>query len=93
LGEVGPKLERDIYGIVFRSGEFASNRRGSNSQLDNRTSKLAQHLVGIVHTCERMHCLPEAGGLFDQDSFFVYGMNIVLAAIRAREVDEEKRRR
>jgi len=38
-----------------------------------------------------MHCLPQAGGLFDQDSFFVYAMNIVLAAIQVKEEEERNK--
>jgi hypothetical protein len=39
-----------------------------------------------------MHCLPLPGGLFDQDSFFVYGMDMVMEAKAIKEEEDERRR-
>lgn len=41
--------------------------------------------------CKQLHVLPRAGGLLDQDSFHVYGMNLVLAALNERQELEQKR--
>jgi hypothetical protein len=30
--------------------------------------------------CQHLHCLPSPGGLLDQDSFMVYGMDLVVDA-------------
>jgi len=43
--------------------------------------------------CEHLHCLPQPGGLFDQDSFFVYGMDMVVEAKRIKELEEQHRNR
>jgi hypothetical protein len=39
-----------------------------------------------------MHCLPQSGGLFDQDSFFVYGMDMVVEAKKIKEAEDERKR-
>jgi hypothetical protein len=46
----------------------------------------------LVNVCEQMHCLPLPGGLFDQDSFFVYGMDIVVEAKKIKEDEDERKR-
>jgi len=40
--------------------------------------------INMVRMCQAMHCLPEQGGLFDQDSYFVYLLGLVM------EADHEK---
>lgn len=43
----------------------------------------------IINNCESLHCLPVAGGLFDQDAYFMVLYN---AVIEARAVKEEMER-
>jgi len=35
--------------------------------------------------CQAFHCLPQAGGLFDQDPYHLYGMTLVAAAYQEKE--------
>lgn len=41
--------------------------------------------------CEKLHTLPRAGGLFDQDSLFVYVMEHYQVAVNEREQIDNKR--
>lgn len=42
--------------------------------------------------CEALKCLPSPGGLYDQDSFIVFGMNLVVDAQgKKREIEEAQR--
>lgn len=41
--------------------------------------------------CREFKCLPDPGGLNDQDSLIVYGMTVVLEAMREREERENKK--
>jgi hypothetical protein len=38
------------------------------------------------------HCLPGAGGLYDQDSFIAYGMSMVVRARAEKQAMEEARK-
>ena len=42
-------------------------------------------VVNMVRMCQKMNTLPTAGGLLDQDSYFVYLLNVVLAADEKRQ--------
>lgn len=41
--------------------------------------------IEITALCETLHCLPRAGGLFDQDPLVVYMMREVIVAQREKE--------
>lgn len=41
-------------------------------------------IIEIGQLCHALRVLPEAGGLFDQDSYIVYGLHCYLAAERER---------
>lgn len=47
-------------------------------------------IMNAVNTCQVLHCLPRPGGLFDQDSFFVEVMQIVLVAQQERNEKDSK---
>lgn len=44
----------------------------------------ADNLISIANVCQHLHCLPSPGGLLDQDSFLVYGMDLVVDAQEAK---------
>lgn len=44
----------------------------------------------ITHLCQELHCLPRTGGLLDQDSFYVWMMEQVIAAEREKEARDNK---
>jgi len=46
----------------------------------------ASHFLSLFRTCERMRCMPKAGGLYDQDSLFVHLMQYTMV------VDDERRK-
>lgn len=48
-------------------------------------------ILAVVRTCQSMRCLPQAGGLLDQDSCFVFLLQVVLLADMEREQIEQKR--
>jgi hypothetical protein len=45
-------------------------------KLDDETAEI----IALVRTCQAMNVLPLAGGLFDQDSYFVYLLQQVISA-------------
>jgi hypothetical protein len=46
-----------------------------------------QRFAEVLALCEALHCLPREGGLFDQDPYWVLGMEAVLIA----RYEEQKR--
>ncbi len=51
-------------------------------------------LINITNTCQAFNCLPSPGGLLDQDSYLVHGMQLVLEAQAERQkMDQEKAER
>jgi hypothetical protein len=53
---------------------------------------LATHFIGLVSVCEKFHCLPQEGGLYDQDSFITYGMSLVTEAQEMKQAEEQHNR-
>jgi hypothetical protein len=48
-------------------------------------------IINIMRVCEDFHVLPEAGGLYDQDSLFVYMMyNYLIWQQQRAELDSRK---
>lgn len=43
--------------------------------------------------CQEFHCLPEVGGILDQDPMFIYFTEVVLEAKVTRQELEEARRK
>ena len=39
----------------------------------------------LYRMCSEFHCLPGPGGLFDQDSYVVYGLQAISMAVAERE--------
>jgi hypothetical protein len=52
-----------------------------------------REIVNIVRMCQGLQALPRAGGLLDQDSYFVYLLSVVLSADAEKEKMEESRAR
>jgi hypothetical protein len=46
----------------------------------------------MTRLCQELHCLPNAGGLFDQDSYHVHLMKLVLEADVERANKDADRR-
>lgn len=46
--------------------------------------------ITMVRICQEFHVLPGAGGLLDQDSYFVWLMTCVMEADREREERERR---
>jgi hypothetical protein len=46
-------------------------------------------ILGLIRTCQSMGCLPLAGGLLDQDSYFVFLLQVVLVCDMEREKIEQ----
>jgi hypothetical protein len=48
-------------------------------------------IVNMVRMCQKMNTLPSVGGLLDQDAYFVYLLNVILAADEKRaELDQAR---
>jgi hypothetical protein len=73
-----PKLGNAIRQRVF-------NQRRSRDGDDTFDGLIADQLIGIANMCQHLHCLPGPGGLLDQDSFLVYGMDLVVDAQNAKQ--------
>jgi len=58
-----------------------------NRKLDSETAAI----INLVRTCQAFNALPLPGGLFDQDAYFVYCAQIVLAADAERANREQKK--
>jgi hypothetical protein len=56
---------------------------------DDFEAKIAMELASM---CEALHCLPQAGGLLDQDSYYVYMLQAVLAANQKKHEMEQAER-
>jgi hypothetical protein len=41
--------------------------------------------------CELYHALPSSGGIFDQDSYIVYGLNAVASALAMKADKDQKK--
>jgi hypothetical protein len=50
--------------------------------------KEIERLVQIADLCATLHCLPEEGGLYDQDYLLVEGIHLVLLARQAKSEQE-----
>lgn len=50
-------------------------------------------IVNMVRLCQALNTLPFAGGLVDQDSYFVYLFQIVLAADEKRQELDQARQK
>jgi hypothetical protein len=50
-------------------------------------------LLEITAYCRTFNCLPEPGGLFQQDHYLMEGMAMVVDATREREEMEAKKKK
>lgn len=48
-------------------------------------------VINLSVLCEKLHCLPKPGGLYDQDSYTVKALTMVFAAQAERERQESER--
>jgi hypothetical protein len=49
--------------------------------------------INLTNMCQTMNALPRPGGVLDQDSYLIWGMEIVLnAQAERRRLNEEKER-
>lgn len=44
-----------------------------------KVAQEAKTILSIVTLCDRFHTMPKAGGLFEQDSLFVYMLDSIMA--------------
>jgi hypothetical protein len=49
-------------------------------------------IVGLITNCKSFSVLPRAGGVLDQDSFFIHMLGVYENAKAEREALDEKRR-
>jgi len=52
---------------------------------------LAAELIGLTNICKEFQCLPGSGSLYDQDAFLMWGIGLVVSAMKDREADEQAR--
>jgi hypothetical protein len=50
-----------------------------------------QTIVDMVRMCQLLNTLPAAGGLLDQDSYFIYCLRLVMKADEKKEELERAR--
>lgn len=48
-------------------------------------------LITMTNMCQSLHCLPNAGGLFDQDPYMIEGMKLVMMAQNEKDEMESNR--
>jgi len=61
--------------------------------MDRPSDEEVVQVLAVVRTCQSMKVLPRAGGLLDQDAYFVLLLQLVLAADSERAALDKARQK
>jgi len=59
--------------------------------MSRKTDMEVSAILGLVRMCQNLNVLPQAGGLLDQDAYFVFILEQVMLADEERRAIEQSR--